>query len=230
MTYHPARFSEPILDLFEKLIPAGTRIHDPCAGTGELLGALADKCGWKFTGTEIEKSFIVDHRVVEGNAAYGSMYPYSGERFWVVTSVAYPNGIADHFKPTNEYRKWKRFTYRQAVSDNEGADRELHVDNMGRYGYRGTKRLGGSKKRREYWRLASQFAFLWKAADRVILNVSDFKSGKVTEPFVQDWIDLMTEMGFDLESRHHVVTNRIGYASIDSRDERVDYEEVLVFT
>lgn len=73
--YHPAPYSMEIIAVFAKMLPAGTRIHDPFAGGGERLGALADQLGCTFTGTDIEAPFISDPRVRHGNACVVSDYP-----------------------------------------------------------------------------------------------------------------------------------------------------------
>lgn len=226
---HPARFSKIIVEMMQIMVLPGIHLHDPFAGTGERLGALADKLGCTFSGTEIEASLIIDRRVVRGDATDPETYPDG--RYWIVTSPVYANGVSDHFRASD---RSKRKTYRQAVATLEGADRPLHVNNMGRYGYRGTKRDGVSGKRFAYWDIARRSVANWKGAERVILNVSDFISGTdddgedVIEPHVEDWLALMESEGWMPLSVTPVATPRMRHGSDGSRERRMPNEIIAV--
>lgn len=198
-----------------------TRVHDPFAGTGERLGRLADNQGWIFTGTEIEAEFIVDARVVEGNATHLTWYP--DRPFKVITSPVYPNGIADDFHATD---RSERRTYRSALAKLVGHDKPLHPDNQGRWGYRGTPLHAPA--RRMYWRVADLSVACWQQAecDEVFLNVSDFTVGKtVVEPVVAGWARTLEVHGFTIVKAYPVLTRR--YRNGANRNARVANEVVL---
>lgn len=141
------------------------------------------------------------------------------------TSPAYPNGMSDSWaaKDTSS-----RNTYRAAVKENEGQDRELARNNMGQYGYRGTG--GRSKKRVEYWNIARSVASLWApaGAGKVILNVSDFVVKDDIEPVVEPWIIMLEEMGWRVQAMEFVETRRNKKGSEASRNQRVDHEVVAL--
>lgn len=207
-------------------------MHDPYGGTGERLGAMADSLGLTFSGTEIEQSFIVDPRVVHGDATDPTTYPTRSThgRWWICTSPTYANGVADDFKASDSS---KRKTYRQAIATIEGADRKLHPNNMGRYGYRGTKRDGRSSKRIAFWDIAASSVVNWDGAERVLLNVSDFVVGTdddgndIIEPFVEDWLMLLERYDWYPVSSTPITTPRYKNGSDESRDKRVLNEMVI---
>lgn len=199
---HPAPYSEAVLAMFGNLGPfEGARVHDPFAGTGERLGQLADERGWAFTGTELEKEFICDPRVVEGNACDAETYPAPG--YFVVTSPAYPNGIADDF---NAQDGSERRTYRSSLAKLAGGDRPLHADNQGRWGYRGTPIH--SARRAVYWSIADRAVRNWAGASELFVNVSDFMHRDRTEPVVERWAGVLHRNGWMIGSAWPVLTMR----------------------
>lgn len=219
---HPARFSPEVIDRFRTIIPRGAHLHDPFAGDGVRLGALADELLCTFTGTEIEPCFIIDPRVQPGDSTNLLTYPVGRRGFIIATSPVYPNGVADSWKAADPSR---RRTYRSAVAAIEGADRELHENNMGRYGYRGTRLT--NPKRLAYWRLARRAVACWREAGvRVaIVNVSDFMSRGLTEPVVAEWRATLGAFGFEHITEHAVKTRRDrGNANADKR---VEHEVIL---
>lgn len=225
---HPARFSDSIVQYLKTVLEEGEHVHDPFAGTGEFLGQLADEIGFRFTGTEIEQSFIVDPRVKVGDSTLAETYPrrYS----WVgCTSVVYPNGVADNFATSDKEKKvWKRNTYRHSiVRATNGEQTELTPNNMGAFGYRGTKREGRSLKRQAYWDLAERCVVHWGGARKFFLNVSDFVSGDDIEPVTDDWRKLFENHGWTVIDVEHIPTPRYLNASDASRDQRMDAETVL---
>lgn len=218
---HPAPYSPEVLARFRVVIPQGTHVHDPFAGAGLRLGKLADECFWTFSGTELEAPFIVDPRVVEGNACDKSTYPRK-RGFWIVTSPVYPNGIADDF---NAQDGSERRTYRSTRAAIVGHDEPLHPDNQGRWGYRGTKSLA-STKRAMYWNIATRSVQCWARADAVLLNVSDFKVGERTEPVVSPWLAVLSAHGWEVQRSWDVHTRR--YRNGVTRGNRTDAEKVVL--
>jgi hypothetical protein len=229
---HPARFSPQIIDKLERLLddayPANQpHIHDPFAGTGERLVALARRLNWTCSGTELEPAFIETEHVRVGNATHQFTYP-AVERYpyIIVTSPVYPNGMADSWAARDGS---KHNTYREAKArllDLDPPDVGLHPDNMGGMGYRGTKRGGTSKKRVRYWEVADQAVECWWGADAVYVNVSDFmhSNGEV-EPVVEDWARLLRSHGWTKQTHHEVETPRMGHGQ--NRDQRVAHEIII---
>lgn len=221
---HPARFSPEIIEVMKPILQDAVRVHDPFAGTGERLGKLIDSLSPRpiFSGTEIEASFIVDPRVRHGNSKDFYTYPRA-MHYTICTSPVYPNGMADSWEAKDGS---KRNTYRAAVKENEGQDRELDPDNMGMWGYRGT--TPRSAKREAYWDLARKCAENWHEAGRIVLNVSDFMVRDDIEPVVEPWIALLEDLGWHSTKVIPVRTQRNRHGSDASRDQRVDHEMVIV--
>lgn len=219
---HGAQFSPEIIAAFEMLIDPSYPQHDPFAGPGKRLGDLADRLGFLLTGTEIELSFIEDKRIRHGDATDITTYP--AVPFHVVTSPAYPNGMSDHWEAKDDS---DRNTYRAWIKEIEGADRELHEHNMGRYGYRGTGPQ--SRKRQEYWKLAIDTVHCWAGCERALVNVSDFiwsKDGHETrEPVVAGWKLVLEQEGFRTVRIHHVETQRNSYGA--NGTVRVESEAII---
>jgi hypothetical protein len=196
-------------------------VHDPFAGPGVRLGQLADEMGWRFTGTEIEWEFIIDPRVKGGDATDRRRYPR--EQYTVMTSPAYPNGMSDDFHARDSST---RRTYRAALAKILGHDRQLHANNQGRWGYRGTPLH--SPARAQYWRIADQVATQWQLTpcSDVFLNVSDFVVGKVdVEPVVAPWARTLEAHGFAIIRAYPVLSRR--WRNGANRDSRVANEVVL---
>lgn len=228
---HPARFSKEIRDLLIDIlrplaeITDGFHIHDPFAGSGERLEEIAAAVPCTWSGTEIEAEFIVNAGVSVGDATDPGTYPTFP--YTIVTSPVYPNGMADSWAAADGS---KRNTYRHRLAHMTGRDRELHRNNMGRYGYRGTGPK--STKRAEYWRVAREAVAHWSTADAVIVNVSDFiytKRGvEHVEPVVADWAGLLRSAGWTNQMHIPVGTRRNGHGA--NRDQRVDHETIIVAT
>jgi hypothetical protein len=159
---HPSRFHPAILEAMAPTLRKwALPIHDPFAGTGQRLAALAASLDLTFTGTELEAPFIVDSSVAQGDATKRESYP--DWEHCVATSPVYPNGMTDHFHARDNSR---RYTYRQARAAITGRDEPLHGNNMGRYGPR-----GGRQAEFAYWLLAERSLRWWP--ERVLVNVKD---------------------------------------------------------
>jgi hypothetical protein len=230
---HGAQFSDTIVDEIRTILAerypefwGRPMLWDPFAGRGVKLARMSwgytDGLGFNYGGTEIEASFIEDDNIRHGSATDPDTYPSTPHI--IVTSPVYPNGMADSWKMSDGS---KRHTYRSWIAENEGKDRQLDDENMGRYGYRGTRRDGASTKRDAYWDIAERSVKNWSAAEAVVLNVSDFISGGGLEPFTADWVRLMTKYGWQPVDSRRVRTPRQGHGA--NRDVRVEFEMVFVF-
>lgn len=233
MTVHGAQFSDSIVSEIRDIawhkwpdFWGRPKLWDPYAGKGVKLEQIAygppGQLGMDYGGTEIEASFIESDRIIHGSATDPTLYPTTP--FAIVTSPVYPNGMADSWKMSDGS---KRHTYRSWVTQNEGKDRELDDENMGRYGYRGTNPFGRSKKRAAYWKVANDSVACWGRAEAVILNVSDFHTKHGIERFTADWVQLMASYGWHIVDSRRVKTPRNGEGA--NREKRVEFESVLVF-
>jgi hypothetical protein len=215
--HHPARWSSAILEAIAPVID-GWRlpVHDPFAGTGERLGALCDRLGLTFTGTELEAPFIVDPRVKQGDST--SILAYPRQEHCAVTSPVYANGYCDHFR-WKPHHKWTWNTYRHARARIVGHDQPLHENNMGRWGLR-----GGRKALARHFDIADRAVDHWPI--RAVVNVSDFFAGDDIYPYVQRWRKLLDHHGYVIVDEIPVATPRNGFGANGHR--RVDHEMVLV--
>lgn len=242
-TGHPARYSESIVQLLAEIVVAEypewlgrPTIVDPCAGTGEALRDFQRLCveldvggfrtGFEVHGIEIEPVWIVDDIVRQGDATDISCYPDSPVgRLIVMTSVVYPNGVADNFIPQDDST---RFTYiSKAIKRLDDPTFRFHPNNQSNFGYRGTKRHGKSKRREAYWRLADEMVTVWaKVAELALLNCSDFKhSNGEIEPVVADWRSLLAAHGFTDQMEIPVATPRMKNGA--NADQRVATEVIV---
>lgn len=186
---HPVPYSEPIIEALGPLLIEHaplTRIvgvHDPYAGEGVRLGALADRLGYTFTGTDLEEWEGHDARVRLGDATDPTTYPRYAHA--IVTSPTYNNGVNDHFAPSEDDTS-RRLTYRVA------AGHELHPNNTGRWSGRASK-----KGEAAYWRLSEATVRCWRAPV-CFVNVKDsIRSGEVY-PLVEMWRLMLIGFGYEV--------------------------------
>jgi hypothetical protein len=220
---HPARFTPAIVETLEPLIRQfNLPVHDPFAGTGERLGALCDKVGVPFTGTEIEPEFIVDPRVQAGDSTDWVTYPYHEGLiidYLVVTSPVYPNGMTDHFHAKDSSR---RHTYRQRLAEILGHDRPLHPNNMGRYGNQFRR---GLTNEATHFKIARHCIQHWP--NQAIVNVKDVIAKDYTVLVIDRWRNLMYDAGYGAvcELNVNVPSQRHGA----NAELRAETERVIVF-
>jgi hypothetical protein len=214
---NPAPYSDEIIAAFERMIPRlvepGLVVHDPFAGDGVKLGALCDRIGYEFTGTDLEHWRVPggrrDYRMITGDSTDEGTYPEAP--FVVVTSPSYNNGVNDHFAPRETSR---RLTYRV------NAGRPLHVNNTGRYSGRGSKTAEA-----EYWRLTSGCVKHWP--DLVLVNVKDSYREEKLYPFVSLWRKVLREHGYTVRRRS---VKCPGWRYGENHAARVDVEAILIGT
>jgi hypothetical protein len=211
---HPARFSKELLPVLARELERWQLpVHDPFAGTGERLGQLCDQHGLAFTGTEIEPEFILDRRVRPGDATEAASYP-TGD-YVVATSPTYPNDMSDHF---HRQDGTKGNTYRYALGENLGYDRELDEHNTGSYGLR-----SGARALATYWKLVDDAVSHWP--DRAVVNVKDFVHHKTeTYTLTKKWVSHLEAHGYTINQTDVPCP---GYKFGANRD-RVETEAILV--
>ena len=211
---HPATFTDSIIEALEDLIPMMVDpwiiIHDPFAGEGKKLGALCDRLGYVFTGTDLESWLDADPRVAVGDSTDPDTYPIG---FAVVTSPTYNNGVNDHFKPS-ENDTSRRLTYRTA------AGHELHPNNTGRWSGRGSKRGEA-----EYWRITRDVVKHWP--DVAMVNLKDSTRAGEIYRLTRLWEALLEEHGYSVKW-HDVPCP--GWRFGTNSKVRADSEVILVAT
>lgn len=202
-TKHPCQYSPEVLHALEPYIPPGLPVHDPFAGPGIRLGALCDRLGATFTGTDIEAWPGADPRVVVGDARDPATYP-SG-RFAVITSPVYVNkrcaDYANGPKPTTQLRG--RRDYGIALG------RALHPFNLART-------TGRPARVADYWREHGKAVKHW--GELVALNVD--------EPIGDQWCNLLIEHGYEIDAILPVHTQR--YGGLDNAEKRAEHEVVIL--
>lgn len=209
---NPAPYTDSIIealaDIIPRHVPPDYWIHDPFGGEGKRLGALCDRLGYEFTGTDLEEWLDADPRILLGDSTDPSTYPILPHA--VVTSPTYNNGVNDHFDAKDSSR---RLTYRVR------AGHALHLNNTGRYSGRGSK-----KGEAEYWRITRDCVKHWP--DLVIVNVKDSVRGKTTVyPLVDLWCDLLAEYHYETG---HINVPCPGWRYGTNSDARVDTEAILI--
>lgn len=242
---HPARYSSEVLDVAFDILRhewpdwmGRPLIVDPFAGTGERLHERCNRDmndSWGYLGFEIEADFIEAPGIIHADATNPAVYPHPGvdaiDRWVILTSPVYSNGMCDNHRPRDTSKRRNYRAHKIEITGNP--DAELDPANMGRYGYRGTKRPedgGTSKRRAAYWDLAEKAVANWGRAEMALVNVSDFiytRDGEEhIEPLVADWTSLLRGHGWDDITEHPVGTRRMKHG--ENADKRVDHEVVIV--
>lgn len=208
---HPAPYTDAIIDALAELIPENVPpswvIHDPFGGEGVRLGALCDRIGYEFSGTDLEPWLGGDPRVHLGDSTLAGTYPPVPHA--VVTSPTYNNGVNDHFLPKDASR---RLTYRVA------AGRALHMNNTGRHSGRSSK-----KGEAEYWRITCEVVKCWPNV--ALVNVKDSTRAGEVYPLVRFWADLLNEHGYEID---RVDVECPGWRFGTNHEARTDTEAILI--
>jgi hypothetical protein len=221
---HPARWSPQVLEVIEPLIGDGwvELVHDPFAGDGRRLGALCNRLGVRFSGTDIEAWPASRPEVLLGDSADARTYPYApsdatrdaratdgyGESFAfataIVTSPVYlTTRMADYANgPTAKTNLEGRRDYALALG------RPLHPENLARH-------TGRASRGPAYW--AGHAACVAHWAERVIVNIDG--------PIAEGWEALLVDHGYWIAERYEVRTPRHRGLANDSI--RAEHEVVL---
>ena len=153
MVKHPAKFSNPILEVLKPFIAKYDKVLDPFGGVCRLKEIKPD-----IYSNEIEFEWAVQAKPANAICGNALHLPYASETFDAIcTSCTYGNRMADSH---NAKDSSKRNTYTHTLG------RKLHVDNSGH--------MQWGQKYRDFHRRA------WRETDRVLknngiffLNVSD---------------------------------------------------------
>ena len=223
--YHPAKFSDVILDQLAQIIPIGATVLDVCSGIGKL-GKIKDR-GWQgyIIGQEIEEEWAlqackngVDIQYIADATDPVNYLQFKGVNV-VCTSPVYGNRLSDHFNP-GENDKSFRMTYKLCIG------RDLHIHNTGRYRYQPKK--GGSRES-EYCHLHKK---IWDNVatldlDLLVVNVSNYIVKGEERDATQWHIDYLESIGFTLIEKREVKTPRLRVGA--NRDKRVNCEYICLF-
>lgn len=209
---HPAKFSDPILEIMAKLVNPEWVLLDPFAGTGRIHELPCET--W---GIEIEPEWASCHpRTLVGNAL---CLPFRNASFdAVATSPTYGNRFADaHNARDGSTRRSYTHDLRAMTGDYE---RKLHPDNSGKMHFGGQYFTFHVRAYYEVWRVLKPGGFF-------ILNVSDFvKNKKLVEAC--KW-HRETVLTFPFESVGPPITVETQRLKFGENPERAPHEEVGVF-
>jgi len=204
---HPAKFSNSVLEKMAELIPPGSLVLDPFAGTGRIH-AIGKQCGARTVGVEIEPEWAgLADRTVVGDA---TALPFNDRTFDIVaTSPVYGNRLSDHHNA-------KDGSVRHSYTHDLG--RSLHPNNA------------GSLQWGEPYRVLHQKA--WEEAARVlrpgglfILNVSDHIRKGAVQPVTIWHVSVLCALGFSVRESYEIPTPRLRYGA--NAQARVEYETVI---
>lgn len=173
---HPAKFSDGLLSIFIEMIPDGSKVLDPFAGTGKI-----HLLPFETTGLEIEPEWAELHpQTICGDA---TNMPFADSCFDVIcTSPTYGNRMADsHVAKDGSIRN----TYTHTLG------RKLHDNNSG-------KMQWGEKYRELHENAYKECYRVLKDNGLFILNVKNhIRKGKEVDVF--KWhIDCLEKLGFSL--------------------------------
>lgn len=203
---HPAKFSDPIMDVIGTYVNPTWRILDPFAGTGRV-----HELGEHTVGVELEPEWALLHpRTLVGNATH---LPFAGEWFdAIVTSPCYGNRMADKHNAKDDTR---RITYKHTLG------RDLHPDNAGGMQWGCAYRA----LHREAW---DECVRVLRPGGTFVLNISDHYRADTRQRVTAWHVGALLERELDLLAVERVPTQRMRFGA--NRSKRCDYESVVVFT
>lgn len=201
---HPAKFTTALMKKFEQIIPVGSRVLDPFAGTGKI-----HLLPFETVGLEIELEWANLHPdTLLGDA---TKMPFDDGSFDVIcTSPTYGNRMADCH---NAKDGSKRNTYTHVLG------RKLSENNTGQMQW-------GEKYRELHKKAYAECRRVVKPNGLFILNVKDhIRKGVVVN--VNQWhVEELIRQGFVFKEQYKidVPSNRYGA----NHDKRLPYEYITV--
>ena len=202
---HPAKYTDNLLPVFEKLLKGCINVLDPFAGTGKI-----HNLPFKTVGVEIEKEWANLHKnTIIGDA---TKLPFKDCFFdCVCTSPTYGNRMADHH---NAKDGSKRNTYTHKLG------RPLNINNSGRMHY-------GKKYKDLHLKAWSECFRVLKINGVFILNFKNhIKNGKEVDAF--SWhVKTLINTGFSIDLIEQVETNGNGFGQNNKL--RTGFEYVAKF-
>lgn len=205
MAKHPAKFSDEILPIIDRLLGDAEMVLDPFAGVGRI-----HELNRETVGIEIEPEWALQHpRTFIGNAL---KLPFPDETFdAIATSPCYGNRMADHHDAKDGSR---RITYRHLLG------RPLHPDNSGKLQW-------GDAYRAFHLKAWAEAVRVLKRNGRFVLNISNhIRANK--EQLVTEWHSgVLGGMGLSVEEIVTVKTPRLRFGQ--NHEARPTREFVILF-
>ena len=202
---HPAKYTDVLLPVFEKMIPVGSFVLDPFAGVGKI-----HNLPFRTVGLEIEQEWASAHPdTICGDA---TKMPFQNDFFDVIcTSPTYGNRMADSHNAQDGSR---RNTYTHVLG------RKLNENNSG-------KMQWGEKYKTFHEIAYKECKRVLKTDGLFILNIKNhIRSGVVID--VHAWhVSALVKLGFTLEETVKVSTPSNGFGQ--NGKSRVPYEYVTKF-
>lgn len=204
---HPAKYSDSLMPVFDKILPKDGKILDCFAGTGKLKQIRPNA-----VLLEIEPEWAEINGAIVGDA---TNMPFEDSSFDAVcTSPTYGNRMADSFIDHKPEKRYKRNTYTHCLG------RKLSENNSGGMQFGEKYKELHKKAWREVYRVL-------RGGGLFVLNVSNhIRNGR--EILVSEWHkDFVSSLGFVLLEEIKVKTprNRFG----QNAKARVEFENVYVF-
>lgn len=204
---HPAKYSDVLMPVFDKILPENGKILDCFAGTGKLKTIRPNA-----VLLEIEPEWAEMSGAIVGDA---TCMPFEDRSFDAVcTSPTYGNRMADSFVDHKPEKKYKRNTYTHCLG------RKLSDNNSGSMQW-------GEKYRALHEKAWSEVKRVLKQNGVFVLNISDhIRNGEIVR--VSDWHkETILNIGFKLVDSIQIETprNRFGANS----KARVGFENIFVF-
>lgn len=188
---HPAKYTDGLLPIFTRMIPEGSRVLDPFAGTGKI-----HLLPFETVGVEIEPEWAAMHP--DTICADSTNLPFSDEEFDVIcTSPTYGNRMADSHEAKDGS---KRNTYTHCIG------RKLHENNTGKLQF-------GEKYKEIHLSVYKECVRVMKRDGFFILNVKNFiKNGEEVD--VYSWHkEALEGIGFRLVEVDTLATKGNGFGA-----------------
>lgn len=202
---HPAKYTDGLLPIFESMIPKGSRVLDPFAGTGKI-----HSLPFQTVGLEIEPEWANMHvNTICGDA---TSMPFADSVFDVIcTSPTYGNRMADCHNAKDGSR---RNTYTHSLG------RKLHENNSG-------KMQWGAAYRELHEKAYVECKRVLREDGLFILNMKNhIRAGKEVDVF--GWhLSCLDELGFELLRIEKLETKGNGFGANGKARTGVEFVALL---
>lgn len=225
---HPAEFTpallDPIVSLLRGRVPKRGRILDPCAGIGFRLAQIGARGDWDVVGVEIEHGYFTPKRRAHSCVVQGDSRTriFAADTFdgWV-TSVVYPNGMADDWQAKDDS---VRNTYAHRLRAYLGAGYVMNPRNTAAMNPRRSPAAYQTFMVAQAEIIARTFNALKPGAYGVV-NTKDTP----LYAFTNDTMDQLRDAGFiEVQKAITVAARGNRHGSAKSRDVRAETEDLIL--